>query len=56
MKAKAFVARAEGVDAAKRLGDETIDRAKSATGKFSSRITERQRRGRAGVEKRNNGD
>ncbi|TDU87745.1 hypothetical protein EV138_1273 [Kribbella voronezhensis] len=38
---KALETGADGVDAAKRLGNETFDRAKSVTGKFSSRITER---------------
>jgi hypothetical protein len=37
---------ADGVDAARRLGNETLDRAKSATGKLSSRITERALRRR----------
>jgi rRNA processing protein Krr1/Pno1 len=44
---KALETGADRVDAAKRLGNETLDRAKSATGKLSSRITERtfRRRG-----------
>jgi hypothetical protein len=37
---KALETGADGVDAAKRLGNETLDRAKSATGKLSSRITD----------------
>jgi hypothetical protein len=46
VKDKALEAGADGVDAARRLGDETLDRAKSATGKLSSRITERALRWR----------
>jgi hypothetical protein len=43
---KALETGADGVDAARRLGDETLDRAKSVTGKLSSRITERALRRR----------
>lgn len=42
---KALETGADGVDAARRLGNETVDRAKSATGKLSSRITGFRRRG-----------
>ncbi len=42
---------AEGVDAARRLGNETFGRAKSATGKLSNRITERAPRRRGDDEK-----
>src|SRR4051794_3065971 len=47
VRGKALETGADRVDAAKRLGNETLDRAKSATGKLSSRITERtfRRRG-----------
>lgn len=38
---KALEAGADGVDAARRLGNVTIDRARSATGKLSTRITDR---------------
>ncbi|MFI6680995.1 hypothetical protein [Kribbella sp. NPDC050470] len=38
---KALEAGADGVDAARRLGNETFDRAKSVTGKLPSRITGR---------------
>ncbi|WP_432886682.1 hypothetical protein ACQPYH_03990 [Kribbella sp. CA-245084] len=38
---KAFDAGADGVDAARRLGNETFDLAKSTTGKLSSRLTDR---------------
>ncbi|WP_202867712.1 hypothetical protein [Kribbella pittospori] len=41
---KALDAGADGVDAARRLGGDTFDRAKSATGGLSSRIAERARR------------
>ncbi|MEV5963347.1 hypothetical protein AB0L70_16370 [Kribbella sp. NPDC051952] len=41
VKDKAFDAGADGVDAARRLGGETFGRAKSATGKLSSRFTDR---------------
>ena len=44
---KALETGADGVDAARRLGNETLDRAKSATGKLSSRIAERALRRRA---------
>lgn len=43
---KALETGADGVDAARRLGNETLDRAKSATGNLSSRITERALRRR----------
>ncbi|TCM39614.1 hypothetical protein EV648_114136 [Kribbella sp. VKM Ac-2568] len=43
---KALETGADGVDAARRLGDETLDRAKSATGKLSNRITDRALRRR----------
>lgn len=43
---KALEAGADGVDAARRLGSETVDRAKSASGKLSSRIAERALRRR----------
>ena len=43
---KALETGAEGVDAARRLGNETLDRAKSATGRLSSRIAERALRRR----------
>ncbi|MBZ5736411.1 hypothetical protein K8Z61_18115 [Nocardioides sp. TRM66260-LWL] len=41
---KAFVAGAEGVDAAKRFGNETRDRARSATHRLSGEISQRTRR------------
>ncbi len=44
---KALEAGAGGVDAARRFGDEALDRTKSATGKLSGRIAERTRRRRA---------
>ena len=43
---KALETGADGVDAARRLGSGTLDRAKSATGKLSNRITERALRPR----------
>jgi len=43
---KALGTGADGVDAARRLGNETFDRAKSATGKLSSRIPDLPRRRR----------
>jgi len=43
---KALETGADGVDAARRLGSGTLDRAKSATGGLSSRITERALRRR----------
>jgi hypothetical protein len=43
---KALDARADGVYTAKRLGNETLDRAKSATGKLGSRLTDRALRWR----------
>lgn len=41
---------AEGVGAAKNLGSDTFDRARTATGKFSGRIAERSGRRRRGEE------
>ena len=38
---KALETGADGVDAARRLGNESLDRAKSVTGKLSNRLTER---------------
>jgi len=43
---KALETGVDGVDAARRLGSETLDRARSATGGLSSRITERALRRR----------
>jgi hypothetical protein len=43
---KAIETGADRVDAARRLGNQTLDRAKSATGKLSGRIAERARRRR----------
>ncbi len=43
---KALETGADGVAAARRLGDETLDRARSVTGKLSSRIAERALRRR----------
>jgi hypothetical protein len=43
---KALESGADGVDAARRLGNETLDRAKSAKGKLSSRIAEQALRRR----------
>ena len=51
---KAFDAGADGVDAARRLGGETFDRARSTTGRLSGRFTERVLRRRTddeGVER-----
>ena len=45
-KDKALEAGADRVDAARRLANETLDRARSATGKLSSRIAERTLRQR----------
>ncbi|WP_198681795.1 hypothetical protein [Kribbella rubisoli] len=47
---KAFDAGADGVGAAKRLGNETFDLARSTTGKLSSRLTDRVRRRRTDEE------
>lgn len=41
---------AEGVEVARRVGNETLDRARSVTGKVSSEIAERARRRRGGDE------
>lgn len=49
---KALETGAKGVVAAKSLGNETLDRASSVTGKLSSGIAERARRLRAGEEER----
>jgi hypothetical protein len=49
---KALETGAEGVDAAGRLGNETLDRARSVTGKLSSRIVERALRRRRDDEER----
>ncbi|HEV2638135.1 MAG TPA: hypothetical protein VGX23_23505 [Actinocrinis sp.] len=46
---------ADGVDAARQFGNETLDRAKSVTGKLSSGITERALRWWADDEERDNG-
>jgi hypothetical protein len=46
VRGKALETGADGVDAARRLGSETLARAKSSTGKFSSRIAERAHRQR----------
>ena len=46
MRDKALETGAEGVDAAKRLGNQTLDRAKSVTGKLSTGFAERVRRRR----------
>jgi hypothetical protein len=43
---KALVTGADGVDAARRLGNDTFDRAKTVTGKLSHRIAERAARRR----------
>ena len=43
---------AEGVDAARRLSNETLDRARSVTGKLSSGIAERALRRRGDDEER----
>jgi hypothetical protein len=43
---KALETGADGVDAARRLGNETLDRARSATGKLSNRFTDRALRRR----------
>ncbi|GAA3580948.1 hypothetical protein [Kribbella ginsengisoli] len=47
---KALDAGADGLDAARRLGNETLGRSMSATGKLSGRITDRARRLRRGDE------
>ena len=49
---KALETGAEGVDAARRLGNETLDRARSVTGKLSSGIAERALRRRGDDEER----
>jgi hypothetical protein len=46
VKDKARDAGSDGIDTARRLGNETFDRTRSATGKLSSRITERALRRR----------
>ncbi|GGP15622.1 hypothetical protein LDL08_37080 [Nonomuraea glycinis] len=56
VKDKALETGADGVDAARRLGNETLDRAKSTTGKLSSRIAERALRGRGDDEERDEED
>ena len=56
MRDKALETGADGVGAAVRLGDETLGRAKWATGKLSSRIAERALRWRADDEKRDEKD
>jgi hypothetical protein len=53
VKDKALETGAEGVDAARRLGNETFDRARSVTDKLSSGIAERALRRRADDEQRN---
>ncbi|MGW3659741.1 hypothetical protein ACWD6R_30640 [Streptomyces sp. NPDC005151] len=45
-------AKAEGVDAARRVGNETLDRARSVTDKLSSGIAERALRRRGDDEER----
>lgn len=52
MRDKVLETGAEGVDAAGHLGNETLDRAKSVTGKLSSGIAERALRRRGYDEKR----
>jgi hypothetical protein len=52
VKDKALETGAEGVDAARRLGNETLDRARSVTDKLSSGIAERALRGRGDDEDR----
>jgi predicted transcriptional regulator len=49
---KALEAGAHGVDAAKRLSNEALDRAKSATGKLSSRVSQQASRRRGDDEER----
>ena len=53
VKDKALETGAEGVDAARRLGNETLDRARSVTGKLSTGIAERALRRRGDDEERN---
>ncbi|MFF0659548.1 hypothetical protein [Micromonospora tulbaghiae] len=53
---KALETGADGVGAARRLGDETLGRAKWATGKLSSRIAERALRWRGDDEQRDEKD
>jgi hypothetical protein len=48
---KVLVTGAEGVDAAKRAGNQAVDRAKSAMGKLSIDITQRTLRRRHGDER-----
>lgn len=50
VRAKAVETGVDGVDAARRLGNETFDRARSATGRLSSGIAERALRRRGGVD------
>jgi hypothetical protein len=49
---KALATGAKGVEAARSLGNETLDRASSAKGKLSSGIAERARRRRGDGEER----
>ena len=51
MRDKALETGADGVDAARRLGNETLDRTKSATGKLSGRIADRAHRRRGDDER-----
>ncbi|MGV9213662.1 hypothetical protein ACTFTM_17550 [Micromonospora sp. RB23] len=53
---KALETGAEGVGAARRLGDETLGRARWATGKLSSRVAERALRRRGNDEERDEKD
>jgi hypothetical protein len=53
VKDKALETGAEGVDAARRLGNETLERARSVTGKLSTGIAERALRRRGDDEERN---
>ena len=53
VKDKALETGAEGVDAARRLGNETLDRARSVTDKLSTGIAERALRRRVDDEERN---
>ena len=53
VKDKALETGAEGVDAARRLGNETLDRARSVTDKLSTGIAERALRRRGDDEERN---
>ncbi|MEU6077645.1 hypothetical protein [Micromonospora sp. NPDC047074] len=45
---KALDTGADGIDAVRRLGNEALDRARSATGRVSSQISERTLRRREG--------